>query len=316
MKEDNLEILVKKDIESMIYEVRGKQVMLDIDVAKLYGYSTKRINETVSRNIKRFPESFCFQLTYTEYNSLQSKIEISKSEQERVLRSQIATSKKETRGGRQYFPYVFTEQGIAMLSGLLKNETAIQVSIDIMNAFVAMRKFITNNAHVFARITNLEYQQLKNKENFDKLFDSFQKDEQWKHKILFAGQFYDAHSILIDIIKEAKKNILIIDSYIDKTILDLLTKKAKNIEVEIITQHNKNINYDDITKFNKQYPSLKVRYSHSFHDRFIIIDNKTIYHIGASLKDLGNKCFGINKIEDEKLLEYIKNSTRFLPLSS
>jgi len=323
MKENNLEIIIKEDIKSMIYEVRGKQVMLDSDLAQLYrtANGTKDINKGVKRNLNRFPKDFYFQLTLKEFQSLNSQLQFgtTKNEQNESLRFQNGTLEKESLKGkhRKFLPYVFTEQGIAMLSSVLKTDIADTISIKIMRTFVAMRNFLTNNTHVFERLTTLEYKQLENEENFNILFDSFQKDEQWKHKILFAGQFYDAHSLLIDIIKEAKKSILIIDNYIDKTILDLLAKKNKNVESEIFTLGNKYLSNNDINKFNKQYPRLKVRYTNNFHDRFIIIDNEDLYyHVGASLKDLGNKCFGINKIEDEKLIEYLKNSTRFLPLSS
>ena len=192
-----------EDIKNLIYTIRGKQVMLDSDVAMLYHYPTKRINETVNRNIQRFPENFCFQLTENEFQ---------------ILRSQIATSKQiektttELRGGRRYFPYVFTEQGIAMLSGLLKNEIAIQVSINIMNAFVEMRKFLNTNGQIFERLTNVEYKLLEHDKKFDKIFDQFQHEENIKQKIFFEGQIFEAYSLIIDIIKKATQKILIIDN--------------------------------------------------------------------------------------------------------
>ena len=292
-----------ENIKNLIYTIRGKQVMLDSDVAMLYNYPTKRINETVRRNIERFPENFCFKLTESETEN---------------LRSQFATSslKKENYGGRRYLPYVFTEQGIAMLSGLLKNDIAIQVSINIMNAFVEMRKFIATNGAVFKRLTNVEYKLLKqnkmltnHERKFEKVFDELQKSkrEEFKQSIFFEGQIYDAYSLIMDIIKKAKQKILIIDNYIDDSILKMLSKKNKNVEVVILTSKNSNLNKLDINRFNKQYPSLKIAKTNKFHDRFIVIDNKELYHVGASLKDLGKKCFAISKIEDDEYIEKIVN---------
>lgn len=283
-----------ENIKNLIYTIRGKQVMLDSDVAMLYHYSTKRINETVRRNIERFPGNFCFQLTKSETEN---------------LRSQFATSslKKENYGGRRTLPYVFTEQGIAMLSGLLKNEIAIKVSINIMNAFVEMRKFILNNAQVFKRLTNVEYKLLEHDKKFDEVFDELQKNkkEEFNQRIFFEGQIYDAYSLIIDIIKQAKHKILIIDNYIDDSILKILSKKNKNVEAVVLTSPNCNLNRLDINKFNKQYPVLKVARTNKFHDRFIVIDDKQLYHVGASLKDLGKKCFAISKIEDMEYVEKI-----------
>ena len=303
--ENNSIVLIEKegitdynneDIKNLIYTIRGKQVMLDSDVAMLYHYQTKKINQTVKRNIERFPENFCFQLTEEETEN---------------LRSQIVTSslKKENYGGRRYLPYVFTEQGIAMLSGLLKNEVAVAVSINIMNTFVEMRRFLYNNGQVFERLTNIEYKMLEYDKKFHLIFDELQKDKasEFKQKIFFDGQIYDAYSLVINTIKKAKEKILIIDNYIDDSILQMLVKKNKDVKVTILTSEKSNISKLDIQKFNKEYPILKIAKSNKFHDRFIVIDNKEIYHVGASLKDLGKKCFAISKIEDteyiDKLLE-------------
>ena len=292
---------MKKGIKDLIFEIRGKQVMLDSDVAKLYGYETKRINEIVRRNIERFPEEFCFRLTKEEYHFLLQQ----KTDNLLNNWSQIATSSKYKYRGFVYIPLAFTEQGIAMLSGLLKNEIAVKVSISIMNAFVAMRKFIINNAAVFERLTTVEYKMLEYDNNFDKIFDALQKEENIKQKIFFDGQIYDSYSLLIDIIKKANKEIIIIENYVDKTILDLLAKKNKDVSVTIIGTNNLKLSELDIAKFNEQYPKLNMKYSDSYHDRFIIIDNDIIYHLGASLKDLGKKTFGINIIEDKCLLNNI-----------
>ena len=205
------------DIKQLIFNVRGMQVLLDSDVARLYNYETKYIIRAMKRNIARFPENFCFQLTENEYIDF--------------LRFQFGTLKitEETGSGkhRKYLPYVFTEQGIAMLSGLLKNDIAIEMSINIMNAFVEMRRFISNNAGVFERLTNVEYKLLEHDKNFNELFDLLQKEKEFKQHIFFNGQIYDAYSLLIEIISKAKKEIIIIDNYVDKTILDLLSKKNK-----------------------------------------------------------------------------------------
>ena len=293
-----------KDIKNLIYTVRGKQVMLDSDVAMLYHYETKKINQAVKRNIERFPEEFCFQLT---------------EEEMQLLRSQIVTLNKKGRGQhKKYLPYVFTEQGIAMLSALLKNAIAVQISIKIMDAFVEMRKFLSLNSAIFQRLTNVELTLLaqgkeltKHEMQFEKVFDELQKktEKEFKQKIFFEGQIYDAYSLIIDIIKQAKQKILIIDNYIDDSILKMLSKKNKDVEAVILTTPNSNIRKLDIQKFNKQYPILKLAYTNKFHDRFIVIDNKELYHIGASLKDLGKKCFAISIINDK---EYIKKLEEFM----
>ena len=299
--EEKFEHLVVKneisdeEIKSLIYTIRGKQVMIDSDVAMLYHYTTKNINKAVKRNIERFPEEFCFQLTEDELQ---------------FLRFQIGTSKTKeniTRGGRRYLPYVFTEQGIAMLAGVLKNEIAVKVSINIIKSFIEMRKFINENGQIFERLTNVEYKLLEHNKKFDEIFNKLQQEENIKQRIFFDGQIYDAYSLIIDIIKKANNKLLIIDNYVDDSILKMLTKKKSNVEVVILTSNNSNIQKIDIQKFNKEYPVLKVARTDKFHDRFIVIDNKEMYHLGASIKDLGKKCFGINKIEDMEIIEKIIN---------
>ena len=281
-----------EDIKNLIYTVRGKQVMLDSDVANLYHYETKNINKAMKRNIDRFPEDFCFKLTELEAEN---------------LRFQIGTSsfEKENYGGRRYLPYVYTEQGISMLAGVLKNEIAIQVSINIIRAFIEMRKFIANNSNMFNRLTTVEYRLLEHDEKFDQIFNQLQnkKENEFYQKIFFDGQIYDAYSLIISIIKSAKSKILIIDNYIDDTILEMLTKKNKDVKVVIITSNKSNILKLDVQKFNEEYPTLEVAKTDKFHDRFIVIDSKELYHIGASLKDLGKKCFAINKIEDIEIIK-------------
>ena len=288
-----------EEIKHLIYTIRGKQVMLDSDVAMLYHYETKKINQTVKRNINRFPERFCFKLTEEELETMWSQI--------------VTTSKSEVNKYRskKYLPYVFTEQGIAMLSGLLKNEIAVQVSIKIMDAFVEMRKYINLNKYLFEKVITIESKMDKKfteyDKKFDEVFDQLQHEENIKQKVFFEGQIYDAYSLIIDIIKKAYKKILIIDNYTDDSILKMLTKKNKNVEVVILTSDKSNIEIIDIQKFNKEYPILKIAKTNKFHDRFIIIDNREMYHLGASIKDLGKKCFGINKIEDTKIIDKIIN---------
>lgn len=269
--------------------------MLDSDVAMLDNYTTKNINKAVKRNIERFPEDFCFRLTETEFQN---------------LRFQFGTLNKKVNNGevtRKYLPYVFTEQGISMLSGVLKNEIAIKVSVSIMRAFVKMRKFLMVNGQIFERLTNIEYKLLNQDKKFDVVFNQLQLEEDIKQRIFFDGQIYDAYSLIIDIIKTANKKILIIDNYIDDSVLKMLSKKKNNVEVVILTSDKSNIDNLDVKKFNKEYPILKVARTNKFHDRFIVLDNKEMYHLGASIKDLGKKCFAINKIEDAEIIEKIIN---------
>lgn len=192
-----------------------------------------------------------------------------------------------------------------MLAGILKNDIAVKVSISIIKSFIEMRKFLAVNGQLFERLTNIEYKLLEHEKKFDQVFDQLQNEENIKQKIFFEGQIYDAYSLIIDIIKKANKKILIIDNYIDDSVLKMLTKKNNNVEVVILTSDKSNIQKIDIQKFNKEYSLLKVAKTNKFHDRFIVIDNKEMYHLGASIKDLGKKCFGINKIEDLCIIDKI-----------
>ena len=296
MEENKLSIqneLAIEDIKNLIYTIRGKQVMMDSDVANIYHCETKYVNRVVKRNIERFPEEFCFQLNENEFE---------------VLRCQFVTLNENGRGQhRKYLPYVFTEQGIAMLSALLKSDVAVSVSVNIMKAFIEMRKFLMLNGQVFERLTSVEHKLLEHDKKFDEVFNQLQLEENIKQRIFFDGQIYDAYSIIIDIIKKANNKILIIDNYIDDSVLKMLTKKKNNVEVIILTSNKSNIQNIDIQKFNKEYPILKIAKTNKFHDRFIVLDSKEMYHLGASIKDLGKKCFGINKIEDKEIIEKIIN---------
>ncbi len=270
-----------ENIKNLIYTIRGKQVMLDSDVARLYHYETKKINQAVKRNIERFPKKFCFQLTEEELENMWSQF---------VTASKVLDNKFRN---KKYLPYAFTEQGIAMLSGLLKNDIAIRVSINIMDAFVEMRKFILNNGRIFERLTTMEYKMLEHDKKFDEVFDELQrnKNEEFKQQVFFEGQIYDAYSLIIDIIKTAQKKILIIDNYIDDTILKMLAKKNENVEEVILTSEKSNITKIDIQKFNKEYATLKVAKTDKFHDRFIAIDNKELYHCRCLTKRLRQEMF-------------------------
>ena len=200
-----------------------------------------------------------------------------------------------------------------MLSTIIRTDVAVDVSIKIMDAFVEMRKFISMNGQIFERLTNVEYKLLEHDNKFNQVFNELQnnKEQEFKQKIFFKGQIYDAYELIIDIIKTAKTKILIIDNYIDDTILKMLQKKSKNVEVIILTSQNCNLTKLDVKKFNEQYPTLKIAKTDRFHDRFIVIDNKELYHCGASLKDLGKKCFGINKIVEKDFIENIKKIINF-----
>ena len=287
------EKFLNKDIKDLIYTIRGMQVMLDSDVANLFKYTTKNINKSVKNNAERFPEYYCFQLTTKEYNSLMTR--------------RYNITKIGRFNNRKYLPYVFTEYGITMLAALLKSEVAVNISIKIVNTFMQMRKNFSENNQVFERLTSLEYKLLEQEKKINNILGELKFEENIKQKIFFKGQIYDAYSIIIDIIKSANKKILIIDNYIDDNVLKMLSKKKKDVEVTILTSIKSNIEKLDIKKFNKEYPILKLEKTNKFHDRFIIVDNKEMYHLGATIKDLGKKCFGINKIEDIKIVEKIIN---------
>ena len=284
------EIVLKKEenIENLIYEIRGKQVMLDSDLAKLYQVETKRINEAVSRNKEKFPERFYFRITEKEYDS---------------LKSQIATSKGGSRKGHS----VFTEQGVAMLATILKSKIATQVSIAIMDAFVAMQKYISSNFIEQKYINNMV---LEHDSKIKLLQHSFDKleEKQKINDIYFDGQIYDAYSKIFDIFKHTKKELIIIDSYADNTILDII--KRLNIKVTIITRKNNLLTVQDIEKYNKQYHNLTIKFDSTFHDRYFILDNKTIYHCGASINRIGYKTFSITLIKDKLVTDALINRVK------
>ncbi|MCF0223654.1 MAG: ORF6N domain-containing protein [Fibrobacter sp.] len=270
-------------IKDCILFIRGKQVMLDRDLARYYGTETKRIKEQVNRNKERFPEEFCFKLSPEEFEN---------------WRSQFATSNADKMGLR-HAPYVFTEQGVAMLSAVLKSKTAVQVSIQIMNAFVEMRHYIANNAGVINRISNIETRMITYDKNFETLFKAMENNtENPKEGVFFQGQIFDAYLFVQKIIKQAKQSLVIIDNYVDLSILEMLSKKKNNVSVKLYTLPKTKLSPLDIAKFNGQYPSLELYFTDKIHDRFVIIDSTMLYHFGASLKDLGKKCFAFDLMND------------------
>ena len=278
------ELIEKDKIENMIYEIRGKQVMLDSDLAKLYEVETKRINEAVYRNQEKFPERFSFVL----------------NNEESIFLVANCDQKNERRGGRYKNPRVFTEQGVAMLATILKSKIATRVSIKIMDAFVAMRKYIGNSEY---RLSNVESKIIEHDNSIKLLQESFNKFEEKRkvNEIYFNGQIYDAYSKIIDILKEAKKEIVLIDGYADKTVLDIISKL--DVKVTIICKENCLLSKMDIKKYNEQYSNLKVKYDSTFHDRYFMLDGSILYHCGTSLNRIGYKTFSINKIEDRDVLD-------------
>lgn len=291
---------VQTDIRSLIYVIRGQQVMLDSDLAMLYQVETKALNRSVKRNINRFPEDFMFQLSDEEYQDLRCQIGTSKMDNE---------NSSEGRGGRRYLPYVFTEQGISMLASVLHSDVAVNVSIGIMRAFVEMRRFITNNAVMFERISAVELRQLQYQqqtdEKLEQIFEYISEHEEPAQKVFFEGQIYDAFELLVDLIRKADKKITLIDGYVDVGTLNLLCKKNDAVSVVIYTHEKTKLSDADVKKFNAQYQPLTVKYTKTFHDRFLILDDKIAYHIGASLKDAGTKCFAVNLLQDESVIRDI-----------
>ena len=275
------------NIEPLIKVIRGQQVMLDKDLAMLYGVEAKVLNQAVKRNVERFPNDFRFQLT-----------------KEECLRSQIVTLNEKQGKHLKYMPYAFTEQGVAMLSSVLRSQTAIEVNIQIMRAFVSMRHFMVNNASVFSRLETIEYHQLEmqqHQQETDKRIDEvFRRLDEGNAKpkqgVFYNGQIYDAYTFVSDLIKSTKKRIVLIDNYVDETVLTLLDKRDNNVSAIICTQQISRQFQLDIDRHNAQYAPIDVETFHLSHDRFLCIDDD-VYHIGASIKDLGKKWFGFSKME-------------------
>ncbi|MES2267022.1 MAG: ORF6N domain-containing protein [Bacteroidota bacterium] len=272
------------EIRNLIYSIRGKQVMLDSDLASLYQVETKNLNKAVKRNIERFPVSFCFQLTEEEAES---------------LRFQFGTSSLKY-GGRRYLPYFFTEQGVAMASAILRSDIAVKVSVEIMEAFVEMRRILMSNASLFHRLDNIELKQLEADQKFEELFKALESDKLHSEKgIFYDGQVFDAYAFVSDIIRSAKSSIILIDNYVDDTVLTLFGKRSTDVTAKIYTKSIGNQLRLDLQRYNSQYPPIEIDIFSDAHDRFLIIDDTELYHIGASLKDLGKKWFAFSRMDIE-----------------
>lgn len=276
-------------IESLIHVIRGQQVMIDSDLARLYGVETKYLKRAVKANIKRFPPDFMFELELTEFDSLRCK--------------NCTSNTKPQRGGTRYMPFAFTEQGVAMLSSVLKSDTAIEVNIRIMRAFTAMRSFLINNAHVFQRLETVEHHQLLLQEHLsehDRKFEEVlsrldDKDSEPIEGFFFEGQIFDAYSLISDLIRKASRRIVLIDNYVDDRILKVLTKREEGVSATIYTDPRHSQITNDLRRHNAQYSPVEVRHCSNVHDRFLIIDD-TVYFIGGSIKDLGKKIVAFSQM--------------------
>ncbi len=270
-------------IEKNIYTVRGVQVIFDNDLARFYQTETKYINRAVNRNLKRFPTEFAFQLNEKEWEA---------------LRFQIGTlNGKLARGShRKYLPWVFTEQGVTMLSSVLNSETSIQISIQIVKAFVSMRKLMASQYGLIQRMDGLEQKQLETDNKFERVFKALEQNTIPTQGVFFDGQIYDAYELMSKIIRSAKKEIILIDNYIDESVLTHLSKRAENVEAIIYTKSISRVLQLDLERHNSQYPPIQIKELRESHDRFLIIDRKELYHIGASLKDLGRRWFAFSKL--------------------
>ena len=296
------DIIISEDkIESLIFTIRGVQVMLDRDLAVLYEVPVKVLNQAVKRNIERFPTDFYFQLTKNELVTIGLKLQSNDS------RSQIVTLKSKQGKNIKYLPYVFTEQGVSMLSAVLRSEVAINVSVKIIRSFVAMRKMISYNIGLVQRIEGIELKLIETDQKFEKVFKALENNDNISTQgIFFDGQIFEAYEFASKIIRSAKKNIVLIDNYIDETTLTHLTKKEMNVHVLILTNNISNQLLLDIQRANSQYQNFTAKTFSNSHDRFLIIDNEEVYHLGASLKDLGKKWFAFSKM-DKISVENIMN---------
>ena len=275
------------DIQALIKPIRGVQVILDRDVARLYGVATGALNRQVKRNEERFPDDFMFRLSAEEWDNLKCQIGIS------------------SWGGDRQLPYAFTENGIAMLSSVLRSPTAIEANIRIMRAFSAMRRFLLANTQMFQRIEAVEKRQIATDAKVDSILQRIDATEPPLQGVFYDGQLWDARALVLKLIQRAKRSLALIDNWATAETLDLFAKKRKGVRLTIFTSEHydkkhvphRKISPADVVTFNAQYPKLAVRYNETFHDRFLIIDDKELYLIGASLKDLGRKCFGFTKMD-------------------
>lgn len=292
----------QKEIENRIFYFRGTQVMFDSDLATIYQVETRVLNQAVNRNIERFPELFRFQLTEVEFENWKSQIVMSENHN---LKSQNVISS--VHGGRRTLPYVFTEQGVAMLSAVLRSKIAVQISIQIINAFVEMRKFIANHYGLLQRMEGIERKQIETDQKFEQVFKALESKNAIPNQgVFFDGQVFDAYELASKIIRSAKNSIVLIDNYIDENTLTHLSKKAKSVKVVLLTKTMSNQLTLDVNKANEQYGNFEIRVFANSHDRFIIIDNSDVYHLGASLKDLGKKWFAFSKMDKSSVSNIIK----------
>ena len=299
--ENQISILEENSIRSKIYVIRGQQVMLDSDLAQIYGYETKNFNRQVKNNIERFDSDFMFQLSGAEV--------------EELSRCKIFTLNNGRGSNIKYAPYAFTEQGIYMLMTVLKGDLAVTQSKILIRTFKEMKHFIQNNSHIFVELDNIKKHLLESdlhhKETDIKIKELFSLMDKYNVKetqgIFFQGQIFDAYAKFERFLAAAKKEIILIDNYVDLSILQRLAKKKKGVNVTIYTDPKTKLTAQDIQAFNAQYPTLTLNYTSKTHDRFLIIDNSTIYHIGASLKDLGKKCFGFNILDSSFIPMVLKN---------
>ena len=276
-------------VENRIFTLRGEQVILDSDLAKLYGTETKRFNEQVQRNINRFPATFMFQLTKEEWAS---------------LRSQFATINGRGQH-RKYLPYAFTEHGVIMAAAILKSEIADKASVKVVEAFVAMRRFLSANAQVFQRLETIEFKLLESDQKFEDIYSKLEeKSLKPQQGIFFDGQVYDAYELICSLIKSASSRIILIDNYVDESVLTMLDKRSAGVGASIFTQKISQQLSLDIAKHDAQYPPIPVQVFSKSHDRFLIIDDR-VYHVGASIKDLGKKWFAILEMKDQNPDELI-----------
>jgi len=293
-----------RTISNKIHTIRGLQVVLDNDLAELYGVETKNLNRAVNRNIERFPLSFRFQLTEEEYENI--RVHFATLSSKDSLRFQFGTIENGRGKHRKYLPYVFTEQGVSMLFAVLRSDMAIKVSIQIIEAFVNMRKVISNNAFIFQRLDLLEQKQFRTDEKIDSVLSALEdKTQKTSEGIFFDGQIYDAYAFVNDLLKSAKSEVVLIDNYIDDTIFTLFSK-YQNLKFKIYTQNISKCLKLDYQKYCSQYNNIELKEFKNAHDRFLIIDTTNIYHIGASLKDLGKKWFAFSKFEMEALELLVK----------
>ncbi len=292
----------QKEIENRIFHFRGTQVMLDSDLANIYKVETRVLNQAVNRNIERFPELFRFQLIETEFENWKSQNVMSENHN---LKSQNVMSS--AHGGRRSLPYAFTEQGVAMLSAVLRSDVAVKVSIQIISAFVEMRKLIANHYGLLQRMDGIERKQIETDQKFEQVFKALESKNAIPNQgVFFDGQVFDAYELASKIIRSAKKSIVLIDNYIDETTLTHLSKKAKTVKVLLLTKTIINQLTLDVKKANEQYGNFEIREFANSHDRFIIIDNSDVYHLGASLKDLGKKWFAFSKMDKSSVSSIIK----------